>query len=752
MSSADINILCSMIKVTAGNKKIGIRSALLEEKALTCHMLCCFAAELKEMVHLWVVSALVLNLTFEFNEEVRMVAIFEFVGTMAENREIGCGMMEIVPKEEVTKLLNVLIMMLVHIEDDPCWGNAISDDENKGELNEHKVDIAAMYLEGDALDLFSWINRERTLLYWEELEYHQEFAKRSSRVTDWLDHCLLRVFMNGLKEELKSDVRIHKPRTVYKAMSLTMKFEQKVSSNHGHKSQWSNLSRSNTIQTGSAHDVPYQSVGNQHVSRTNPNSTQMSSRPSPNRAWEIEKQNRIAKGLCFRCNEKFAPGHRCKTSSLTLMEANDNIEGGESGEQMSSDIIDGDAGTNDLAEISFHAFLGNTTGTIMKLQGTLNGHRVLLLVDSGSSHNFISEKIVEELQLPAQVVPYLRVQIGNGDIIRCNRLCQNLVVKFPRLTIDQDFYPFSVGGADLVLGIKWLASLNTVQANWNEMFLIFNLNGKRYKLQEVPQESNAPVAFQYFSKEADTSALQIWKHYLLGHHFYVRSDHCSLKYLLSQRITTNEQQRLLMKLLPFDFTIVYKAGKDNLGADSLSRSPLNAEFLALAILVPMDCFNWQNSLQADTYTREIIQAIHHDPSLQPDFHLVDQKLYFKETLVVPDQSSIRQKLLSESHDTPYAGHVGYLKTLKRLSSNFFCPRMKHDVKIFVQNCLVCQQAKYQALAPAGLLQSLPELFRLSQTRLRMGTSYHPQSDGQTEVVNRCLELYLRCFVMEQPRT
>ncbi|KAH0744540.1 hypothetical protein KY290_032533 [Solanum tuberosum] len=88
--------------------------------------------------------------------------------------------------------------------------------------------------------------------------------------------------------------------------------------------------------------------------------------------------------------------------------------------------------------------------------------------------------------------------------------------------------------------------------------------------------------------------------------------------------------------------------------------------------------------------------------------------------------------------------------------------MKHDVKIFVQNCLVCQQAKYQALALARLLQPLPipgriwedvsldfivglpksgafdtilvvvgrlsnsfqqELFRLSQTRLRMGTSY-----------------------------
>uniref|UniRef100_M1CW37 Karyopherin-beta 3 variant n=1 Tax=Solanum tuberosum TaxID=4113 RepID=M1CW37_SOLTU len=70
----------------------------------------------------------------KLGEKLRQLSI-EFIVTLAEDREIGCGMMQMVPKEEVTKLLSVLIVMLVHIKDDPCWGNANSDDENEGQLS-----------------------------------------------------------------------------------------------------------------------------------------------------------------------------------------------------------------------------------------------------------------------------------------------------------------------------------------------------------------------------------------------------------------------------------------------------------------------------------------------------------------------------------------------------------------------------------------------------------------------------------------
>lgn len=44
-----------------------------------------------------------------------------------------------------------------------------------------------------------------------------------------------------------------------------------------------------------------------------------------------------------------------------------------------------------------------------------------------------------------------------------------------------------------------------------------------------------------------------------------------------------------------------------------------------------------------------------------------------------------------------------------------------------------------------------ELFKLQKVSLLTSSAYHPQTDGQTEVVNRCLECYLRCLTFDKPK-
>ncbi|EPS66414.1 hypothetical protein M569_08363, partial [Genlisea aurea] len=69
---------CSMETITVGDKRIGIKTSILEEKATACNMLCCYADELKEGFYPWidqVAPTLVPLLKFYFHEEVRRAAV-----------------------------------------------------------------------------------------------------------------------------------------------------------------------------------------------------------------------------------------------------------------------------------------------------------------------------------------------------------------------------------------------------------------------------------------------------------------------------------------------------------------------------------------------------------------------------------------------------------------------------------------------------------------------------------------------------
>jgi hypothetical protein len=85
-------------------------------------------------------------------------------------------------------------------------------------------------------------------------------------------------------------------------------------------------------------------------------------------------------------------------------------------------------------------------------------------------------------------------------------------------------------------------------------------------------------------------ALKKWNPYLIGRHLKVKTDHDSLKYFLEQRLSSEEQQKWVTKILGYDFEIVYKKRKQDVVANELSRKDEDVEaFLCvISIIQP----NW----------------------------------------------------------------------------------------------------------------------------------------------------------------
>ena len=80
-------------------------------------------------------------------------------------------------------------------------------------------------------------------------------------------------------------------------------------------------------------------------------------------------------------------------------------------------------------------------------------------------------------------------------------------------------------------------------------------------------------------------SLKKWHPYLIGRHFKVKKNHDSLKYFLEQRLTLEEKQKWVTKMLGYDFEIIYKKVKKNVVADALSIKDEDVEAFIYSILI-----------------------------------------------------------------------------------------------------------------------------------------------------------------------
>lgn len=70
-------------------------------------------------------------------------------------------------------------------------------------------------------------------------------------------------------------------------------------------------------------------------------------------------------------------------------------------------------------EITLHALTWWTIPKTMCVAAKIGSHDVIVLIDSGSTHNFISEQLANGLWLPMVSTKAFTMRIANGEKLKC---------------------------------------------------------------------------------------------------------------------------------------------------------------------------------------------------------------------------------------------------------------------------------------------------------------------------------------------
>ncbi|XP_039064690.1 uncharacterized protein LOC120209873 [Hibiscus syriacus] len=150
--------------------------------------------------------------------------------------------------------------------------------------------------------------------------------------------------------------------------------------------------------------------------------------------------------LCFKCGEKYTPGHQCKVRQLNCMEEEEDSAKKGMTEEEAGEKEDVE---NEALEISINAITGNVSHTTLRIQGFIKGKPLNILIDSGSTHSFVTPKWAKEGMELVNTQP-LVITVANGDKLYSNAKCNKVSWKMQGYEFQHDFRVLSLGGSDML--------------------------------------------------------------------------------------------------------------------------------------------------------------------------------------------------------------------------------------------------------------------------------------------------------------
>jgi Retroviral aspartyl protease/Ty3 transposon capsid-like protein len=300
-------------------------------------------------------------------------------------------------------------------------------------------------------------------------EYLQHFEQLKSKLLlegrhfteiDFVD-----IFIGGLKGEIKPFVKIFKPTTLEEVYEYASYLEQATDS------QLRRL-RYSTKPIIS----PQQITTPEKNSLPPPKSVLI----HPSKPSLIEQ--RRALGQCFKCGEKYFPGHQCKFKIQMLVGQHTEQEEDGVPAEMNNNPPEEEQQVTEEVIVSMHATSNNPCSNTMRFKGQIGTFPIFALIDSGSTHSFVNPTVLKDHTSHIMATNPMVVMVANGERMVTDSKCQALLFSIQGHQFCHDLRLLPVQGYDVILGLDWLSQFSPMYIDWYNRWVEFHQHGERIRL------------------------------------------------------------------------------------------------------------------------------------------------------------------------------------------------------------------------------------------------------------------------------
>ncbi|TYK14439.1 uncharacterized protein E5676_scaffold186G00980 [Cucumis melo var. makuwa] len=343
-------------------------------------------------------------------------------------------------------------------------------------------------------------------------DYVKKFVTYSAPLPYMAESVLVDAFVTGLEPSLQAEVISRHPQTLEECMKEAQLVNDrnlalKLTKMELRMTEWDERGSSKGKKTGENEKVMPRKTDFQMKQITIPIKGHFKKgEPPVKRLSDAKFRARLDRELCFRCNDKYTPGHRCKTKEkrelmFFIMNEEEETEEVHSKDETTERTMElKNLELTEDTEIELTTMTSLTSKGTMKLKGWVRHKEIVVLIDSGATHNFIHQALAEELQMRLEQNTQFGYTIGNGTRCKGKGVCRRVELKLKEITIIADFLAVELGTVDAVLGMQWLDTTGTMRIHWPSLTMIFWNEGRQIVLKGDPSLIKAECSLKTLEK------------------------------------------------------------------------------------------------------------------------------------------------------------------------------------------------------------------------------------------------------------